>query len=96
MNGRDKNGRFVKGNTGGGRKAMPKAMKEMAVEYAPQALQYAYQVMTDDAEKTAYRLDAAKLIIDRAYGKPAQDINAALTTGENFTLVITGDQEHAE
>ena len=94
MKSRDSKGRFTKGNTGGGRKPMPKAMKEMAQEYAPRAMQFAFEVMENENEKTAYRLEAAKLIIERAYGKPTQEVNAALNySGGDFVLELVGDPD---
>ena len=97
MKSRDNKGRFVKGNTDGGRKPMPKAMKEIAQEYAPRALQFAYEVMENEKEKTAYRLEAAKLIIERAYGKPTQEVNASMDCmGGDFTLVISEDKDKQE
>ena len=71
---RAKTGRFVSGKSGnpGGRPKIPDDVKEAIRAACPGAVQYLVEVYRDPKEKTAYRLEAAKTILDRAYGKPAQ------------------------
>lgn len=88
------NGRFTSGNTGGGRKPMDPAVKEMLLAATPQAAQRLIDAL--DAERAVVvpggkdagtvekvpdfdmRIKAANSILDRVYGKPTVAI-----TGED-------------
>ena len=70
----DKNGKFAKGNKGGGRKELPPEIKEMCRALTPQAIEIAKRIMLDDDQKASDRLRAVEIILDRGYGKPAQAI----------------------
>jgi len=79
---RDKSGKFKKGQTGnpGGRPAMPEEFKELAKKHSLSALQVAIDIMLQSDNKPSDRLKAVEIVIDRAYGKPAQ---ATELTGPN-------------
>ncbi len=71
---RDKAGRFLPGHKilSDGRPKIPDDVKEALRAASPEAVALLVEIMQNPAEKTAYRLEAAKTILDRAYGKPAQ------------------------
>ena len=70
---RDKTGRFLPGNaSSGGRPKIPEEVKEATRAACPEAVQLLVKIMRDEKQKTAYRLDAAKTLLDRGYGKPMQ------------------------
>ncbi len=65
---------FRQGQSGnpGGRPKIPADVKEAIRASCPDAVRYLVEVMSNPKEKTAYRLDAAKTLLDRGYGKPTQ------------------------
>ena len=71
---RDSAGHFAPGVSAnpGGKAKMPDEVKAALRAASPEAVALLVHVMNDPREKTAYRLEAAKTILDRAYGKPAQ------------------------
>ena len=71
---RDKAGRFLPGHKilSDGRPKIPDDVKEALRAASPEAVALLVEIMQNPAEKTANRLEAAKTILDRAYGKPAQ------------------------
>ena len=69
---REKNGRFAVGNSGGGRPKIPEDVKMAFRALVPEAVEILGNIMRNPKEKTPYRLDAIKTILDRAYGKPVQ------------------------
>ena len=71
---RDAKGRFVKGNTGGGRKQTPQEFKDSLLALTAEALQTIVSVMRDKEASPALRLRAAESILDRCFGKPCQMI----------------------
>ena len=76
---RDSAGHFAPGVSAnpGGKAKVPDEIKTALRAASPQAVALLVHVMNDPREKTAYRLEAAKTILDRAYGKPvqAQDVS---------------------
>lgn len=76
---RDKTGRFLPGNaSSGGRPKIPEEVREATRAACPEAVQLLVKIMRDEKQKTAYRLDAAKTLLDRGYGKPVQMQDVAL------------------
>lgn len=88
VNGRDSKGRFMPGNKGGGRKAVPKDVKEMLKEASPGAVQLLIETMKDKNAKIDIRIRCAETILDRAYGKPTQPIDGDLAGGIDLNVVI--------
>ena len=65
---RDENGRFVAGNPGGGRPKVPADVREAIRAACPEAVKVLIDLL--HSKKEAYRLEAAKTLLDRGYGKP--------------------------
>jgi hypothetical protein len=94
---RDSRGRFVKGYSGGGRKPMPEDFKQLAAEHAKGALEVLIGIYQNPAEDATQRIAAAKVIIERAYGKPSQEITANLfASAGDFVLEIAGENNAPE
>lgn len=85
---RDKNGKFLPGNPGGGRPKIPDDVKEATRAACPKAV--AVLVALLDDKKSLIRLEAAKTLLDRAYGKPTQmqDISLDMAGGLDVTAQI--------
>lgn len=73
---------FVKGQSGNpsGRPKMPKEVKEAFKAASPEALKTLKKILTDPAAKDSDRIRAAEIILDRAYGKPAQAVDITTDT----------------
>ena len=71
---REKTGQFQKGQSGNpsGRPKIPEDVRIKIRAACPEAVDYLIELMSNPEEKTAYRLDAAKTLLDRGYGKPVQ------------------------
>src|SRR6476659_4643436 len=83
--------RFCKGWKGGGRKPVPEDVKEMARALTPKAIEALGEIMRDKNAPPAARVSAATAILDRAYGKPAQTVNAHVVR----TILDVSDAEPA-
>lgn len=70
---RDARGRFVKGNSGGGRPRMPKEFREKAQKISWKALDRLEKIIDDETADDAQVISASKLVIERAYGKPGNE-----------------------
>lgn len=64
-----------------------RSLKEMAREFAPEALMALKRIMEDEGTPHAARVSAADKILDRAYGKPAQAVQ--LTGDEGGPIEVT-------
>lgn len=89
---RDSAGHFVPGVSAnpGGKAKVPDEVKTALRAASPEAVALLVKIMNDPKEKTPYKLDAAKTILDRAYGKPvqAQDISFDVdTTADVMTQI---------
>lgn len=71
---------FLPGNTGGGRPKMPEEMKIAFREHSQTALDTLVEIM-QTGDKNSDRVRASEVILDRAWGKAAQTINAEVNTG---------------
>ena len=73
---------FVKGQSGNpnGRPKMPKDLKEAFKAASPKALEILKKILADPEAKDSDRLRAAEIILDRAYGKPAQAVDITTDT----------------
>ena len=79
---------FKPGQSGnpGGRPKMSEDVREMLKAATPKAVRLLVSVMDDDGQKTALRMDAAKTIIERVYGKPLQPIDSTISGGLDVGL----------
>lgn len=68
--------KFVKGQSGnpGGRPRADKTLTELAREHTPKAIGTLVAIMTAKRSPAAARVSAAIALLDRGYGKPAQQI----------------------
>ncbi len=87
---RDKAGRFLPGHKilSDGRPKIPDNIKEALRAASPEAVQVLIELLHD--KKSLIRLEAAKTILDRAYGKPtqAQDISVDMAGSVDLTTQI--------
>ena len=86
---RDSAGHFAPGVSAnpGGKAKMPDDVKAALKAASPEAVALLVQVMQNPKEKTAYRLEAAKTILDRAYGKP-EVMSKVELSGQNQPVVL--------
>ena len=80
LDGRDNKGRFVAGNKGGGRPALSQEVREMLKAATPKAAALLVKMMEDEDAPAAIRMDAAKTVLDRVYGKATQPIDGNVDT----------------
>jgi len=90
-NGRDKKGRFTKGNTGGGRPKTPKEFKELAQENSIPALKKVIEILNNPKSKDRDKLKAAEMVMDRAWGKPLQGMELSGPDGNQITIKLEGE-----
>ena len=88
--GRDaKTGRFLPGNKGGGRKPTPDSVKMMLQAATEDAAKLLIQTIHDENAKLETRLDCAKAVMDRVYGKATQPLEGNMDTA--IRILIEGD-----
>lgn len=77
---------FPKGVSGNpsGRKPIPQEFKELAEQYSLPALKKAIEIIQDDDTRTADKLRAIEIILDRGIGKPIQTVDIGNKDGETF------------
>jgi hypothetical protein len=80
--------RFKPGQSGNpsGRARVPAEVKEMARAYTEEAIKTLATVMNDKKAPASARVMAANAIIDRAYGKPTQHIEAHVDLIDRLSL----------
>ncbi len=71
---RDNKGRFTPGNKVGGRKKIPQDVRDMFKAATPAAAGLLIKTIDNEDAPLALRMDAAKTILDRVYGKASQPI----------------------
>src|SRR5262249_7737531 len=71
---------FVKGQSGnpGGRPKEIAEVKELARQHVPAAIEALASIMNNTKASDAARVSAASALLDRAYGKPQQHIDAEI------------------
>jgi hypothetical protein len=74
--------RFQKGQSGnpGGRPKVLGQVQELARQYTAEALETLRDIMRDKKAPPAARALASNSILDRAYGRPPQTVNANVTS----------------
>jgi len=80
---------FAKGQSGnpGGRSKAEDEIKRLARMHAPQAIKrLSYWLSSDNAKAS---VSAAQALLDRGYGKPAQQVGVGLSDDALRDLVIT-------
>lgn len=88
---RDEKGHFLPGNPGGGRNKTPEDVKKMMKEAAPDAVKLLIDTVKDDNQPRKLRIDAAKELLDRVYGKSTQPIVGI--EAPKLEIVLKGDVE---
>lgn len=81
---REKNGRFAVGNSGGGRPKIPEDVKEATRAACPKAVAVLVELLDD--KKPLIRLEAAKTLLDRGYGKAVQMQDVSLDVAGNLDV----------
>jgi len=93
--GRDaRTGRFVKGNRGGGRKAIPEGIKTLLQAAVPEACRVLVGYIHDPTIRADIRLECIKVLLDRVYGKPVQGVD--LDTRNLQPVVFVDSDELAD
>lgn len=84
--------KFEKGQSGnpGGRPKEVAEVRELARTYTPQALETLKEIMSDKNAPPAARVSAANAILDRAYGRPSQEV--ALNASGDVSLSTLLDE----
>ena len=89
-----KPGTFLPGNkVAAGRKTLRKTARELFRKDLPKAIETLRAMLNDDSEKPEVRLQAARLVLEYALGKPTQrtEIAADEGVGEVFRVILAGD-----
>jgi hypothetical protein len=87
---RDSNGRLVAGSKTPNPSGRPKGIgyvREIAQNYTEDAIRELYSIMTT-SEKDRDRLEAAKYLLDRGWGKPSTSVEIQHENGDSQTKMI--------
>ena len=95
---RDENGRFIPGTIPNptGRPKVPQEVREAIRAACPEAVETLIGIMRNMKEKTPYRLEAAKILLERGYGKPEAMSKVELTTTEDTRIIFHWINEDTE
>lgn len=94
---RNKAGQFVKGVSGNptGRKKVPEKVKKMLTESTYEAAQLLIDTIKNENVSLNYRIDAAKEVLNRVYGKATQPIDGGMDT--TLRVILEGElKDYAE
>lgn len=82
---------FAKGVSGNpsGRPKDHLKLKNLCAEHGPRAVQILVEAM-ENAPEWSDRIKAAKEILDRGFGKPAQALDLSSDDGTGITVIIGG------
>lgn len=85
-------------NNPNGRPKMPRVVRDRFQGAASHVPEFMQAIMNDTSEKTADRIRAAEVILDRAYGKPTQhtELDANVKTSLVSILASLGDGSGAD
>ena len=64
------------------------SLKALAGNYTAQALETLASIMNDVEQSAAARVSAANSLLDRAHGKPRQELEHAGSESEPLTVII--------
>ena len=81
-------GRFLPGNSGGGRKALPEDIREKLQGAGPEAVDTLLAVMRDKKARAADRIRAAEIVLNHGFGKPRQAIELENSINEGCGVVL--------
>lgn len=87
---RDSQGRFVKGNPGGGRPRQNHNVRDLARTFTAEAIATLVSIMKDEDMDAGPRVRAAEALLDRGWGKPSQPIESGDGNGFSLTLYLGG------
>lgn len=91
---RDKNGRFLPGNHNGGRKKISGEVKEMLQAATEDAAALLIRTINDEEARLETRIDCAKTVMDRVFGRASQPIEGNVDTA--VRILLEGDlQDYA-
>lgn len=88
--------KYAKGESGNprGRPVVPKDVKEMLKAASADAARLLVQMANDPKIKPELRVECAKTILDRVYGRPTQPIDGNIDGG--IVITLAGEaQDHA-
>ena len=76
----------ISGNPGGRPKGLTRRVRELVGDDGTAIAEFMHAVMVDDAERTTDRLEAARWLADRGFGRPPQDVELALKAQEGVDV----------
>lgn len=94
MSTRDKKGRFLPGNNGGGRPKTNSKFLQLCQDNAEDAMNVLIDIMNDTKARNSDRIKAATYVVDRAYGKipiAVEEDNTPTLEGIKVKLVKADD-----
>lgn len=74
------------GNPGGRPKGLTRRVRELVGDDGTAIAEFMYAVMADDGARTADRLEAARWLADRGFGKSHQSVEVALEAQERVDV----------
>ncbi|MGE0854268.1 MAG: hypothetical protein AB7O44_32460 [Hyphomicrobiaceae bacterium] len=92
---RDEGGKFLPGTVAnpGGRPKIPEVVRSRIQGLTVRAVEQIAGLL--DSEDERIRLEAAKVILDRAYGRPAQSTELKIESADVFAMHLAGLLERA-
>ena len=76
----------ISGNPGGRPKGLTRRVRELVGDDGSAIAEFMHAVMVDDAERTTDRLEAARWLADRGFGRSPQDVELALRGREGVDV----------
>jgi len=80
----------VSGNPGGRPKGLSRRVRELVGEDGHAIAEFMFIVLSDETERTADRMEAAKWLADRGFGKAALVVDVSPVTEHVFREFLTG------
>jgi hypothetical protein len=76
----------VSGNPGGRPKGLSRRVRELVGDDGQAIAEYMFRVLSDETQRTADRMEAAKWLADRGFGKPLQALDIDVNAGYAFDI----------